>query len=102
MSVNLIRVAPSKFLPAGRIMAEPIAQHAIGTMVLGVMTRVSLGHSARALRADRITVLIYLLVVLAAMMRVVAAIGGSFLTLIQVSALLWIAAFSCSLFGRGA
>ena len=56
---------------------------AIGTMVLGVMTRVSLGHSARALTADRVTVLIYLLVVLAAMVRVVAAIGGSFPALIS-------------------
>ena len=66
---------------------------AIGTMVLGVMTRVSLGHSARALRADRITVLIYLLVVLAAMVRVVAATSGSCLALIQISALLWIGSF---------
>jgi len=57
------------------------------------MTRVSLGHSARALRADRITVLIYLLVVLAAMVRVVAAISGSSLALIQISAVLWIGSF---------
>jgi len=67
---------------------------AIGTMVLGVMTRVSLGHSARALTADRITVLIYLLVTLAAAVRVVAAINVSLLVLIPISAALWIASFA--------
>lgn len=66
---------------------------AIGTMVLGVMTRVSLGHSARALTADRITVLIYLLVILAAGVRVVAEVSGSFLMLIEISAALWIGSF---------
>ncbi|MGH6703653.1 MAG: NnrS family protein [Bradyrhizobium sp.] len=79
-------------------MPEAAAIHAltagaIGTMVHAVMTRVSLGHSGRALRADRITVLIYLLVVAAAAVRVVAAIGGSFLPLIQLSAVLWIGSF---------
>jgi len=79
-------------------MPEAAAIHAltagaIGTMVLAVMTRVSLGHSGRALRADRITILIYLLVVAAAAVRVVAAIGGSFLPLIQLSAVLWIGSF---------
>jgi uncharacterized protein involved in response to NO len=67
---------------------------AIGTMVLGVMTRVSLGHSARALTADRITVLIYLLVTLAAAVRVMAAIDVSLPVLISISAALWIASFA--------
>ena len=67
---------------------------AIGTMVLGVMTRVSLGHSSRALTADRITVLIYLLVTLAAAVRVVAAIDVSLPVLIPISAALWIASFA--------
>ena len=67
---------------------------AIGTMVLGVMTRVSLGHSARKLIADRITVLIYLLVTLAAAVRVVAAINVSLFALIPISAALWIASFA--------
>ena len=79
-------------------MPEAAAIHAltagaIGTMVLAVMTRVSLGHSGRALRADRITVLIYLLVVVAAAVRVVAAINGPFLPLIEISAVLWIGSF---------
>jgi uncharacterized protein involved in response to NO len=64
---------------------------AIGTMTLGVMTRVSLGHTGRALAADKITALIYLLVILAGVARVAAAAGG--LPLIGISAMLWIGGF---------
>lgn len=66
---------------------------AIGTMVLGVMTRVALGHTGRALVADRVMVLIYLLVILAAALRVAAAVSGSLLVLIEMSAMLWIGSF---------
>ncbi len=66
---------------------------AIGTMMLGVMTRVSLGHTGRALTADRITALIYLLVILAAIARVAAWDGGSSAMLIEMSAVLWIGSF---------
>jgi uncharacterized protein involved in response to NO len=78
--------------------AEAAAIHAltagaIGTMTLGVMTRVSLGHTGRALAADRITALIYLLVILAAVARVAAAASGSLPVLIEISAMLWIGSF---------
>jgi uncharacterized protein involved in response to NO len=66
---------------------------AIGAMTLGVMTRVTLGHTGRALTADRITALIYLLVILAAAARVAAAAIGSLPVLIEISAGLWIGAF---------
>lgn len=66
---------------------------AIGTMTLGVMTRVSLGHTGRALAADRITALIYLLVIVAAIARVAAWDGGSSAMLIEISAVLWIGSF---------
>lgn len=66
---------------------------AIGTMTLGVMTRVSLGHTGRALTADRITVLIYLFVSFAAVARVAAWGGGSSAMLIEISATLWISGF---------
>src|SRR5450759_493486 len=46
---------------------------AIGTMILAVMTRATRGHVGRELSADRVTVLIYVLVTLAAIMRVAAA-----------------------------
>jgi uncharacterized protein involved in response to NO len=54
---------------------------------------VSLGHTGRALAADRITVLIYLLVTMAAALRVAAAAGGSPFVLIEISAILWISSF---------
>jgi uncharacterized protein involved in response to NO len=66
---------------------------AIGTMTLGVMTRVSLGHTGRPLAADRTTTLIYLLVILAAVARVAAAANDSFPMLIEISAALWIGGF---------
>jgi uncharacterized protein involved in response to NO len=66
---------------------------AIGTMTLGVMTRVSLGHTGRPLAADRITALIYLLVILAAVVRVTAAASGSPPMVIEIAAALWISGF---------
>ena len=68
---------------------------AIGTTVLAVMTRVSLGHTGRPLTADGVTTLIYLLVVLAAAVRIAAAFTpGAYLLLIELSATLWVAAFA--------
>jgi uncharacterized protein involved in response to NO len=67
---------------------------AIGTMVLAVMTRVVRGHTGRALSADRGTVVIYILVNIAAIIRVAAAVGETWTTsLLIASASLWIGAF---------
>ena len=43
---------------------------AIGTMTLAVMTRASLGHTGRPRHADRITVMIYLLITIGAFLRI--------------------------------
>ncbi len=45
---------------------------AMGTMTLAVMTRASLGHTGRPRHADQLTVAIYLLVNLAAVLRICA------------------------------
>jgi uncharacterized protein involved in response to NO len=75
---------------------------AIGTMTLAVMTRVARGHTGRALAADRATVLIYILVNLAAALRIAAAVGGaSTMPLLVASASLWIAAFGLFVIGYG-
>jgi uncharacterized protein involved in response to NO len=67
---------------------------AIGTMILAVMTRVSLGHTGRPLHADAITSLIYMLVTAAAVTRIGAAFTAtSYMPLLELSAALWIAAF---------
>jgi uncharacterized protein involved in response to NO len=47
---------------------------AIGTMTLAVMTRASLGHTGRALTADRTTVAIYLLVTAGAVLRLLVPV----------------------------
>ena len=81
-------------------MPEAAAIHAftagaIGTMVLAVMTRVSRGHTGRALTADRVTTLMYLSITAAAVSRVAAAFAGeSSLLLLGISAMLWAASFS--------
>ena len=45
---------------------------AMGTMTLAVMTRASLGHTGRPRHADRLTVTIYLLINLGALLRIFA------------------------------
>jgi uncharacterized protein involved in response to NO len=68
---------------------------AIGTMVLAVMTRASLGHTGRALEAGRGTVVAYLLVTLGAVLRVAAPLlgGAAEQPLIGVSGATWAAGY---------
>ncbi|MCW3474769.1 NnrS family protein [Limobrevibacterium gyesilva] len=67
---------------------------AIATMILAVMTRVTLGHTGRALTASPATIAIYVLVTLAALMRLWAAWDGAILMpLLILSGICWIAAF---------
>ena len=67
----------------------------IGTMTLAVMTRATLGHTGRALAADCSTIAIYLLVNVAAIVRVAAAIGETWtMPLLVASGILWIGAFA--------
>jgi uncharacterized protein involved in response to NO len=49
---------------------------AVGAMTLGVMTRASLGHTGRPLHANALTVAIYVLVNLGAMVRVFGTAAG--------------------------
>ena len=67
----------------------------IGTMTLAIMTRATLGHTARALTADRATVAIYVLVQAGAALRVTAPIlPADYTTCLTVAALLWGGAFA--------
>jgi uncharacterized protein involved in response to NO len=83
----------------GAAVPESAAIHAftagaIGTMILAVMSRVSLGHTGRQLHADHATTACYVLVTFAALTRIEAAIFTSvFLPLIVLSGVLWVAAF---------
>jgi len=46
----------------------------MATMILAVMTRASLGHTARELKANGATVVVYVLVTVGAVLRVTASL----------------------------
>ena len=80
--------------------AESFAIHAltvgaIGGLTLGMMSRTARGHTGRPLRADGYELAAFLLIQGAAVVRVFGAMAAPALTLasIQLSALLWAAAF---------
>ena len=67
---------------------------AVGTMTLAVMTRATLGHTARALAADGVTTSIYVAVTLAAASRLAAAaLPNWMMALLVISGVCWIIAF---------
>ena len=75
----------------------------LATMILGVMTRVSLGHTGRPLRIRPLVTLAYLLVAAAALVRVFGAWlpGLDYPTVIVLSAALWTVAFVFFLWVHG-
>ena len=66
---------------------------AIGLMTLAVMTRATLGHTGQALQAGPATQAIYACVLVAALLRVCAAVAGS-LPIMEAGGALWIAGFA--------
>lgn len=67
---------------------------AIGTMILAVMTRASLGHTGRALTAGPGTTAIYALITLAAILRVLApVVSAQYTLMLSLSATAWSGAF---------
>jgi uncharacterized protein involved in response to NO len=67
---------------------------AMATMILAVMTRATLGHTGRELRADGATISLYLLVTLGAVLRVAAPFGlFAYMGGIELAGLAWAAAF---------
>ncbi len=69
---------------------------AIGTMVIGMMTRTALGHTGRKLVAGRAEVACYALIAVAAVVRVFGPLVSATLTTpsVLVSAMLWSAGFA--------
>jgi len=67
---------------------------AFGTMILAVMTRASLGHTGREVRATIGTTVIFILITLSAVVRVVAPfLNDHSLSAIWISCIAWTAAF---------
>ncbi|MCB1597881.1 MAG: NnrS family protein [Gammaproteobacteria bacterium] len=85
---------------AGLPVPETAALHAltvggIGGVILGMMTRVALGHTGRPLHAARITQLAYVLLGFSALLRAFGPLSTTGSTLAYTcSGLLWIASFS--------
>ncbi len=82
------------------LLAESFAIHAltvgaIGGLTLGMMTRTARGHTGRPLVADRYELSMFLLVQIAAVVRVFGSMASPalYLASVQLSGLLWAAAF---------
>ena len=82
------------------LLAESLATHAltvgaIGGLTLGMMTRTARGHTGRPLVADGCELAMFMLVQIAAVVRVFGGMAwpGLYLASVQVSGLLWSAAF---------
>lgn len=88
-----------KGLAAFDLVAPSVWQHAlgagaIGTLILGVMTRVALGHTGRPLRLPPFVVWLYVAMLLAACGRLLAALTWIDYTLgITLAAVGWIIAY---------
>jgi uncharacterized protein involved in response to NO len=68
---------------------------AMTTMILAVMTRATLGHTGRALKASYGTVVLYICVTVAAVLRVGASLGlGSYPLMVDISGLAWVGSFT--------
>jgi len=94
-------LAPEILAPTAGLHA--LTAGAIGGMTLAVMTRATLGHSGRALTADRWTAAAYLFVAAAAVLRVIASMfPETHALLLGSSGALWTTAFAIFLlrFGR--
>jgi uncharacterized protein involved in response to NO len=66
---------------------------AMTTMILAVMSRASLGHTGRDLKASRLTSIAYVCVTLGALVRVAASLGlGPYSPMLDVAGVFWGAA----------
>ncbi|MGZ5012696.1 MAG: NnrS family protein [Methylobacter sp.] len=92
-------------LSAYSVVLPTLALHAftlggIGVLTLGMMARVSLGHTGRALKASNAIAIAFVLINVAALFRVLLPIAMPhwYENLLYVSTLSWLAAFSLFIF----
>jgi uncharacterized protein involved in response to NO len=86
----------------GAALRESVGLHlltigAMGTMILAVATRASLGHTGRPLAAGQGTCIVYALVTLAVLARILFEFSGA-LSFLWVAAAAWTAAFALFVF----
>jgi uncharacterized protein involved in response to NO len=76
---------------------------AIGTLTVGMMARVSLGHTGRLITAGRLTSCAFVLITLAAGVRVLAPLlPASYLTSLSAAGVLWSLSLVCLLLDHAA
>jgi len=81
------------FLPSSAAL-HALTAGGVGTMTLAVMTRATLGHTGRPLAAGPGTNTIYLLITLAALLRVLAPLAGeAMMTVLDLAGAAWSLAF---------
>lgn len=91
----------------GATLPQSAAVHALtagamGTMILAVMTRATLGHTGRELRAGPTTSVIYLFVTVGAALRVAAPLSSvDYRVGMEVAGLCWLGAFVLFIFNYG-
>jgi uncharacterized protein involved in response to NO len=96
LALGFLLLAFNGFVP---LLPQTTALHAltvgaIGTMMLAVMTRASLGHTGRPLVAGAGTTTIYVLVTLAAILRLLAPLAGAkYLAALLLAGAAWSGAF---------
>jgi uncharacterized protein involved in response to NO len=74
----------------------------MSTMILAVMTRATLGHTRRELKASSATSILYLCVTVGALLRVAASLGvGSYMPMLQLSGTAWVASLLLFLLSYG-
>lgn len=80
---------------AGSLTTHALTTGAIGGMTLGMMTRTARGHTARPLLADKFEIAMFVVIQLAAFVRVFCGLAApaSYMLSIELSGLLWAAAF---------
>ncbi len=104
LALGFVLLATSRLV---QILPPTTALHAlttgaIGTMTLAVMTRASLGHTGRPLVAGRVTITIYLLITIAAVLRLIAPIDSAhYILLLAVAGGAWSGAFLLFVFFYG-
>jgi uncharacterized protein involved in response to NO len=90
--LGLAMLAPDAI--PGSAALHALTAGAVGTMTLAVMTRASLGHTGRAITADRFVVAMYMMVSAGALLRVAAPFAGNWhLHVLVCGGALWSGAF---------
>jgi uncharacterized protein involved in response to NO len=81
--------------PATTAWMHALGPGAMGVLIIGVMTRVALGHTGRPLELPRGAVVAYAMILVAATVRLITALGGlPWRGGVLLSTLAWFAAFA--------